>query len=66
MNHPAKPPLFCDNCSSFAMAELDGVYLCSGCLMRTLLSSADASLFDKIEPIELRRDAQPIQDNPAG
>ena len=66
MNQVSKPPLFCDNCSSFAMAELDGVYLCSGCLMRVLLSSADASLFDKIVPIELKHDIPTIHENPAG
>jgi hypothetical protein len=50
VNH--KSPVFCDNCPGFAMAELEGVVLCTGCLMRALLSSDDAELFEKVKPLE--------------
>ena len=52
MPYGYRTPVFCDNCPGFAMAELEGVVLCTGCLMRALLSSEDPRLFDRIRPLE--------------
>jgi hypothetical protein len=41
----------CDNCADFAQATLEGANLCSGCLLRLLMSTSDASLFDRLQPL---------------
>jgi hypothetical protein len=51
MPHAPLSPIFCDNCSSFAMAELDGALLCTGCLMSAVLSSRDPALPSRILPL---------------
>jgi hypothetical protein len=52
MRYDHKSPIFCDNCPGFAMAELEGVVLCTGCLMRALLSSEDPRVFEKVRPLD--------------
>ena len=45
--------IMCDYCSDFAQATLEGANLCSGCLMRRLMSTRDSSLFDRLEPLAI-------------
>ncbi len=49
MNHNL--PIFCDNCATLALAELDSAPLCGACLMRAL-SQSSHSLTSKIKPLE--------------
>ncbi|MCP4604535.1 MAG: hypothetical protein GY847_29105 [Proteobacteria bacterium] len=44
-------PIFCDNCSSLALAELDGAPLCEHCLLEAVQQSKDLQLIRKITPL---------------
>ncbi len=46
------PPIFCDNCSSLAVAELDGAPLCIRCLLETLKRGEYSIISDHIAPLE--------------
>ncbi len=43
--------VMCNNCADFAQATLEGANLCSGCLLRLLMSTSDPSLFDRLQPL---------------
>ena len=47
------PPIFCDCCSTLALAELDTALLCERCLLQALDRSTDPRLFEKIRPLQL-------------
>jgi hypothetical protein len=48
-----RPPLFCDNCSSFSFAELDGAFLCADCLLAAIATETEPGLKRlRIVPIE--------------
>ncbi len=49
-----KPPVFCDNCSSLALAEADGAPLCAGCLTAFVLAAPSAQMAEQIVPLELK------------
>ena len=53
MNNPRQAPLFCDNCSSLAMAELDDMLLCAECLLLAVSSTRDKQLTARIKPLRL-------------
>lgn len=41
----------CTRCPSIAVAEVDGIPLCEGCLLSLILSSRKPELLDRIRPI---------------
>jgi hypothetical protein len=45
-------PIFCDNCSALAMAELDTAPLCEKCLLRAVNRSTDLEIAERIEPLK--------------
>lgn len=48
------PPIFCDNCSSLAVAELDGAPLCIKCLLETLKKGEYNIISEHIAPLETK------------
>ncbi len=46
-------PIFCNKCSSLALAKLDDSPLCLSCLLETIKVSGDPYLVDKTQPLEL-------------
>jgi hypothetical protein len=50
---PNTPPVFCDECSSLALAELDGAPLCLACILAALEREAEPALAGRIEPLHL-------------
>lgn len=50
MNTFNKPPVFCDNCSKFALAMLDGAPLCEKCMKTALGQSKDPKYVNNIQP----------------
>ncbi|MCP4677309.1 MAG: hypothetical protein GY854_17705 [Deltaproteobacteria bacterium] len=44
-------PIFCDNCSSLALAELDTAPLCERCLLAAVRESRDLHLIKRIAPL---------------
>jgi hypothetical protein len=49
-----EPPIFCDNCPTLALAELDAAPLCDACLLEAVRSSDDDRIADKIAPLQFR------------
>jgi hypothetical protein len=50
----------CANCPTAAVAEVDGVPLCEGCLLSLILTSRDAVVVDRVRSIRpLRHRAEP-------
>ena len=47
-------PIFCDNCATLALAELDDAPLCENCLMDAVNHSADQKIANKIARASLR------------
>ena len=43
--------IFCDNCSSLALAEFEGSYLCLTCLLETVLTPDNTSAIGKVTPL---------------
>ncbi len=54
MNAINQPPIFCDNCSTLALAELEGAPLCEHCLLDALRDSRDLSFIDGITPLRFQ------------
>lgn len=54
-------PVFCDECGSLALAQIDGQQLCTVCLFRKL-ESADSPTFPKfqLKPVKTIEDAQNV------
>ena len=51
----SESPVFCDSCSSLAVAELDTALLCTDCLLGELERAADReAAIAAIRPIEVR------------
>lgn len=51
------PPIFCDRCSTLALAELDTALLCERCLLEALDHTTDPRLIEKVRPLRLPRPA---------
>jgi len=51
MNIIKHTPIFCDNCSSLALAELDRAPLCERCLLASVRGSSALTLIKKIAPL---------------
>ncbi len=47
----SRPPIFCDDCASLALATLDDAPLCAKCL-QALLSRSDSATLKRIEPLQ--------------
>ena len=47
-------PIFCDNCATLALAELDDAPLCESCLMDAVNQSADRQIANRIAPLQFR------------
>jgi hypothetical protein len=50
MSPISRPPIFCDDCASLAMATLDDAPLCAKCL-QAQLNRSDSKLLHRIEPL---------------
>jgi hypothetical protein len=46
-----KDAFFCTRCSRLALAELDGVLLCTDCLCAAVCFSRDATIVERIVPL---------------
>lgn len=46
----SRPPVFCDDCASLALATLDDAPLCAKCL-QALLSRSEETMVERIEPL---------------
>ena len=52
MNELYQMPIFCDNCSSLALASLDGAPLCAACLEAAIDQLDDSAVSRaRIEPL---------------
>ena len=51
-------PLLCSRCATEARAELEDEYLCTGCLMATLMGTYDPVIIEKIVPLNLTLNSQ--------
>ncbi|MDJ0765151.1 MAG: hypothetical protein QNJ97_19380 [Myxococcota bacterium] len=51
MNFSDQSPVFCDNCPTLALAELDDAPLCESCLLNALKGSEDPNILRKIAPL---------------
>lgn len=49
-----KPPIFCDNCSSLALATLDDAPLCAECLMAALAVADKQNEAAEILPLQIQ------------
>ena len=50
MTSISKPPIFCDDCASLALATLDDAPLCAKCLQK-ILDRNQGKLMDRIAPL---------------
>ena len=48
-----KPPIFCDECASLALATMEDAPLCAQCL-QALLETGGFSIAQKIEPLKFQ------------
>ncbi len=48
-----KPPIYCDNGPTLALAELDGAPLCAECLIRAIRVNDGRRSVAKISPLDL-------------
>jgi len=53
--------IFCDNCSSLALAELDDEFLCADCLLDHVSSGDLAELTLDIRPLVINARRSPIR-----
>jgi hypothetical protein len=45
------PPVYCEKCSDFALAVLDGAPLCESCLVEQVHLKDESRSFSRIEPL---------------
>ncbi len=50
MTPVSRPPIFCDDCATLALATLDDAPLCADCL-QALLDKGDVRLVERIAPL---------------
>lgn len=55
-----RTPIFCDECSSFALAELDGSYLCAKCLLGAIGSDTRLLTADDVRPLPYGNIERPL------
>ena len=53
-NSEMTKPIYCDNCRTLAVAKMDGVPLCVGCLICYLGTNSGKQTMEQIEPLNLR------------
>lgn len=51
MNDFEYPPVFCDNCSTLALAKLENAPLCEECLIKSVMSAQQDDITEKITPL---------------
>ena len=51
-----KPPIFCDNCSSLALATVDDAPLCAECMMAALALADQQNEPAEIMPLQIQVD----------
>jgi hypothetical protein len=49
-----KPPIFCDNCSSLALATVDDAPLCAECMMAALALADQQNEPAEIMPLQIQ------------
>ncbi len=54
MNKIYEVPIFCDNCATLALAELDDAPLCERCLMEAIQGSDDREIALKVTPLRFK------------
>jgi hypothetical protein len=54
--------VFCDDCSSLALAELDGAPLCEACILAAVAGATEHSLAGRIAPLHLVHRVEPLSD----
>jgi len=55
-----RTPIFCDECSSLALAELDGAFLCARCLLGVVGSDTDLITADDVRPLPQGNPSRPL------
>jgi hypothetical protein len=48
-------PIFCDNCSALALAELDAAPLCERCLVKAVDRAKSVHIISQIEPLKFNQ-----------